>query len=133
MQTDISIRVPRYEGGYVSDIAKLTARTDRTDLKNISLFKETLIGVIDKWIETTDTGKKALDDSCFDFNVGDLSLSQEDPDLQKLLNNAGIFNLSIEISGAGELESDDWQFDSLLFRNVPVKKQGRLQKRSTGL
>lgn len=127
MQTDkfeVSIRVPRYESGYVSDIAKVTAKVNRLELITPLIFKETLIDVIDQWIETTEIGKKTLTDSCFDFNIGDLAIAQGDKDLKKILKNVGIYNLVIEIPGAGELESDQWQFDSLLFRKLPVNKEG---------
>jgi hypothetical protein len=109
--------VPRYEDGGITDTAIVTADVLEKELQDISIFKNALITTIDEWVELTKSGQKAMQDSNWDFNVGDLALAQEDLELQGLLNKNGIYGLTVEITLLNSYT--DWHFDTHLFTKLP--------------
>ena len=64
---------------------------------------------IKDWGETED-GRLAIEESCYDFNFGDLANEQENEGLIKCLEEQGIKNLSVEIVD----QSGEFSFDTVL-------------------
>lgn len=59
------------------------------------------------WLETTEAGRAAWQDSCEDFNYGDLSMHIDNPELKKLLRKEGIISVQIEQFCAEKL-NESW-------------------------
>lgn len=66
------------------------------------------------WIQNTEAGKKAWENSRKNFNIGDLINGLGDEDLQKALTHQGVVGLKINvISGS----SGTWEFDDILYQD----------------
>lgn len=71
---------------------------------------------VGEWLSTTASGKLAWAESEGDFNIGDLSLRDEEPELQPILEKHGIQELSIDICiQESRNQFFRWAYDAHLF------------------
>jgi hypothetical protein len=92
-----------------STIAIVRAEFDSSDADT---FLEALKKAFTAWTQT-DIGRKAWDNSCEDFNIGDLEHENFDNDteLYQLLIESGIHDLTIETVSC---DKHSWKFDTVL-------------------
>lgn len=74
-------------------------------------FKTKLRNTLSDWVQTTTAGQQAWEESCEDFNFGDLAGVIDDPELVSRLAKAGIHKLRVEIIGHAR---NSWNFDEVL-------------------
>jgi len=80
---------------------------------------KSIMKAITEWVKTTYYGKIAWEHSAKDFNIADLSSvvyhtrSEECKSLISFLNDAGIYNLEIDIIGTGDY-ARDYTYDTVL-------------------
>lgn len=95
----------RIESGQAT-VALLSCETKYNDPKLVVMAIKCAIA---NWGNTED-GKLAIQESCYDFNFGDLANEQENEGLIKCLEEQGIKNLSVEIVD----QSGEFSFDTVL-------------------
>jgi len=76
----------------VTDAAHCSFRCKDTD------GKKALSRAVTKWVETTEEGRAAWEESCEDFNIGDLACHQS----QELLAEWGIHDLKVQVMAGAE-------------------------------
>ncbi|MCL4296233.1 MAG: hypothetical protein KJ077_10915 [Anaerolineae bacterium] len=75
-------------------------------------FLARLKTALTQWVNTTENGRKAWAEAAEDFNVGDLSLWQENPVLVEILKAHGLHELKVEVIATQG--ASDWVFDTVL-------------------
>lgn len=83
-------------------------------------FLRAVSRAVTQWVKETEEGKVAYCDSSEDFNVGDLSLYLDDPDLINFLRKEGIYNLKIHTEDVRE-GNQYWTYDTLLFNRGQIR------------
>jgi hypothetical protein len=110
--------VPRpWEHGTVA-VVEATVETAKLEaalqLPHVSNETEALLEMIKRavtrWVNETDAGRAAWENSSEDFNVGDLSNEIGDKELTARLLEEGVVSLDIETHGTAH----DWQYDRIL-------------------
>lgn len=95
-----------------------------TDKTNESKVINKLTNVITQWVNNTEEGKKAWDDSSEDFNVGDLS-SYEDiikKTMSKELMKTGIYDFEIVMQGDSK---EVINFDTILVDSSKLNSRNK--------
>lgn len=95
----------RIERNQVTVAALVSCNCDETPKSVVMAIKV----AIKDWGKTED-GRLAIEESCYDFNFGDLANEQENEGLIKCLEEQGIKNLSVEIVD----QSGEFSFDTVL-------------------
>ena len=98
----------RIESGQVT-VASLSCETKYKDPELVVMAIKCAIA---NWGKTED-GALAIEQSCNDFNFGDLANEQENEGLVKCLEEQGIRNMSVEITDC----SGEISFDTVLCPN----------------
>ena len=88
---------------YVETLDKITSSTG---------LQHRIIAAVTRWMRNTKEGYDAFIRSCQDFNIGDLSIYQDDGTLKPYLESEGIHKLEIDTS---PVMDNDWMFDTLLY------------------
>ena len=74
-----------------------------------------VVSAVTDWINETESGRKAWEESCEDFNIGDLCECLDDESLRARLSRYGIGGMEICITDGSESQ---WTFDEILV-NTP--------------
>ena len=70
---------------------------------------------ITRWMDETEEGKKAWEESCEDFNVGDLVFHVDNnKELRDILESWGIYDVEIETFCIDSQASNAWTYDTVL-------------------
>jgi hypothetical protein len=100
--------------------AQFTAKACADGMTTVGNLKTRLIEAVTRWVQTTEDGKSAWEESTHDFNLGDLA-NQDLAPINERLGPSGIFILSIEVHSM-DASSDDWLFDTVL---VQERRDGK--------
>ena len=98
----------RIERNQVTVAALVSCNCDETKRTPKSVVMAIKVAIKD-WGKTED-GRLAIEESCYDFNFGDIANEQENEGLIKCLEEQGIKNLSVEIVD----QSGEFSFDTVL-------------------
>lgn len=86
----------RSEVGHCARICIIAFETDAGDLAQRDQQLDRIKTAVNRWVRESDTGARAWEETCEDFNVGDLLLNTNDEDLIRALEVCGIYNLRCE-------------------------------------
>lgn len=75
-------------------------------------LKKRITQAVNDWIQTSDEGQLANENSNDNFNIGDLSACTGDKELASILALYGIVDLEIDVFS--DERPGDWAFDDLL-------------------
>lgn len=89
-------------------------------IKNTGYLHNAIQIAVSDWINNTDEGKDAYEESCQDMNVGDLSRYLDDDYLQAALKERGVeyLKLVVQPGSPGDIH---WTFDSYVFDAATIK------------
>lgn len=91
--------------------ATITFETDKW-LSDASVYRK-FCDVVTKWRETTECGRQAWEESCEDFNVGDLSMYLNSIP-EYIWTMHGLSHVSVEVTSLDNAASRYWTFDMVL-------------------
>lgn len=110
--TKVTFIVPRIEKMRIPTVAAVTAEVGAENLRQDNGFRAALERALTKWFKTTEAGYEAWQQSCEDFNVGDLAAQlPAEGALKEFLELEKIFNLEIQTFDGGGC---DWLYDAVL-------------------
>lgn len=95
----------RHEDGDVTTLAVLVVEHERP-MPMIEVNSE-LVSAITEWVANAASGKVAWQESCHDFNIGDLCEHMEDTDLARYLHARGMLIRSLETVDVGPAQPYD--------------------------
>lgn len=81
--------------GKVTDVAICVFKSENENAK------EALCKAVSSWVRNTPDGLTAWEDSCEDFNIGDLSVCQS----PNLLNEHGVYELHVQV-----FSGENWEY-----------------------
>src|SRR3989304_5083938 len=90
------------------DVTAIITCSDQTDFRTATQFFKRLKKAVTQWTTKNEEGKKAFENSCGDFNFGDLTANSEESGLINILASQGIFDFKIQIVSNNER---DFNFD----------------------
>ena len=109
----------RQERFQVCDTAEVVAETTDLSIMNSDQVMERISNAVAKWIENTEEGKSAWDNSGEDFNIADLIDYCEEPSLSLELLKEGITRLDIHLEDEVQGSPENFNFDSILPMRAP--------------
>ena len=113
--------IPHSEAIGFKSVTIVTADVAGEESLKSAVFLESLRRAITRWINGTARGKEAWEESCEDFNIGDLGNEFPlDETLIGFLADEGISNLKLDTYGGG---SRDWVRDSHLFNELDIAEE----------
>ena len=110
-RTDVSFFATRIEAKSRITSATITATVDNPVDASELLFKTKLRNALSDWAQNTTAGQTAWEQSGEDFNLGDLAMVANEPELVSRLAKAGIHELKVDIIGHAH---HSWNFDEVL-------------------
>ena len=81
-------------------------------LSSVMPFLAALKAALTQWVQTTDGGKEAWEESNEDFNIGDLSNQSLEP-INEILAKQGVRITDIEVHSM-DGTSEGWSYDTVL-------------------
>lgn len=123
-QRRIQTLVPRISRDETT-FAIVTVR-QTADVKTARQLVSRIQAAVTAWMQNTPEGKDALDETCHDYNVGDLANDLGEPSLSRYLEAQGLLEVEIEIYSDEDYQ-DNWSYDTRLFQ------AGRLDRAADAL
>lgn len=113
MSTNVEFLISR-DSREETTLALVTAKVTSEELMSGPKFLGALKKALTAWVNETEDGAAAWDNSSWDFNLGDLSMEQPFSQVLKTrLEAHGIYELDIEVMSSNRAEYN-WVYDTVL-------------------